>query len=294
MNQLASAAVLTSRYTDVLKHAQAISNELALAIEAAEAAGKVIRAGNGELHQVDQKGIGDLVSEVDRAADQAVCEILKASSSIPILSEELHPTMAAGEKEFWIVDPLDATSAFLMRVGDQYPAVLIALYRDGRTELGVAYFPLTGEWFYAQRDRCAFKNATRLKINCDGLQLHESWVEMNQYGDAAKETQAFSKLRHELRTERGARLVTTGVPNSGVALRIAESHSTLTAAIHDNAEASVKQAPWDIAAPQLILEEAGGVFLDFDGNQIDPFRAKPFVVARSTELAHEIISLVAN
>ena len=82
--------------------------------------------------------------------------------------------------------------------------------------------------------------------------------------------------------------------NSGVALRIAESHSTLTAAIHDNGEASVKQAPWDIAAPQLILEEAGGVFLDLDGNQTDPFRAKPFVVARSTALAHEIISLVAN
>ena len=293
MNQIASSAFLKNRYTDVLEHAQSISEELALAIEAAEAAGEVIRNGNGQLHQVDQKGVGDLVSEVDRLADKAVCDILERSSTVPILSEELHPELKEGEKEFWIVDPLDATSAFLMQVGCQYPAVLIALYRDGLTELGVAYFPLTGEWFYAQRDRCAFKDTKRLRIMNDELNLHESWVEMNQYGDAAKETKVFSQLRNELRTKRGARLVTTCVPNSGVALRIAESHSTLAAVVHDNHATSVKQAPWDIAAPQLILEEAGGVFLDMEGNRIDPFTATPFVVARSTALAHEIISLVS-
>ncbi|MFK7766342.1 MAG: inositol monophosphatase [Mariniblastus sp.] len=294
MNQIASPADFKRSYQDVLQHAKTIGDELALAVEAAEAAGQVIREGSGRLHQVDQKGVGDLVSEVDRTADKAVCDILKRASNIAILSEELHPELPDGEKEFWIVDPLDATSAFLMKVGNQYPAVLIALYREGKTQLGVAYFPLTGEWFYAQRGCSAFKNAKPLQITGSEALLNESWVEMNQYGDATKETKAFSQLRTELRTERGARLVTTGVPNSGVALRIAESYSTLVAAVHDNRETSVKQAPWDIAAPQLILEEAGGVFVDLDGNPTDPFKATPFVVARSSELAQRIISLMAT
>ena len=277
---------------NVAAHAATISSELALAIQAAHAAGQIIKAGAGEIHQVDQKGVGDLVSEVDRRADQAVCEVLRRESKIPILSEELHPNLADGVNEFWIVDPLDATSAFLMRAGDHYPAVLVALYRNGQAELGVAYFPLTNEWFYAQRGRSAFKDGEQLLIDSNDLRnLSESWVEMNQYGDAEKETVAFTRLRNELRTERGARLVTTGVPNSGVALRIAESKSTLVAAVHDNRSTSVKQAPWDIAAPQLILEEAGGVFLDLEGNRIDPFVARPFVVARSLDLAREIISL---
>jgi fructose-1,6-bisphosphatase/inositol monophosphatase family enzyme len=62
------------------------------------------------------------------------------------------------QSDLWIVDPLDATSAYLMRAGDHYPSVLIARYQDGKTQLGVVHFPLTGEWFYAQDGCCAWKN----------------------------------------------------------------------------------------------------------------------------------------
>ena len=55
---------------------------------------------------------------------------------------------------------------------------------------------------------------------------------------------------------------------------------------------SVKQAPWDIAAPQLILEEAGGVCLNLAGNRVDPFTAETFLVAANKETAQSILDLL--
>ena len=77
-------------------------------------------------------------------------------------------------------------------------------------------------------------------------------------------------------------------------MRIAQSRNPLAAAVHDNNPASVKQAPWDIAAPQIVLEEAGGVFVNLDGERSNPFRAEPIIVARSAALAKQIIDLVVR
>ncbi len=274
-------------------HPSTLSCELGLAAKTAFAAGNVIRESFGELHTVESKGIGDLVSEVDREADRAALAVLETDTSgAAILSEELSPETPDHVGDLWVIDPLDATSAYLMRAGDDYPAVLVAKYVAGRLTLGVALFPLTGEWFYAQRGKGAWKDGRRLVISNDNLSLAESWVEMNQYGDANSETDFFAALRKQLRSESGARLVTSNVPHSGVALRIAEGQCGLTAAVHDNNPSCVKQAPWDIAAPQIILEEAGGVFLNPDGQKANAFAGEPVIVAASQSLAEEIIDLV--
>jgi fructose-1,6-bisphosphatase/inositol monophosphatase family enzyme len=65
----------------------------------------------------------------------------------------------------------------------------------------------------------------------------------------------------------------------------------LTVAIHDNNPASLKQGPWDIAANQLIFEEAGGVFVNPDGNRISLFRAEPIIIAPSLDLARQVIDV---
>ena len=112
-----------------LEHASEISPLLKTAVQAATAAGKVIAGGATEILVIEQKGVGDLVSQVDRDADQAACAVLKADSDLPIMSEELNADQAALE-DMWIVDPLDATGAFLMSVGPAFPSVLIALRQN--------------------------------------------------------------------------------------------------------------------------------------------------------------------
>ena len=279
-------------FATVVDHAKSLHPDLAVAMKAAAAASKVIADGFGKFHTIDQKGVGDFVSEVDHLADHKCCEVLTADSPLTILSEELHPDLASGVEDFWIVDPLDATSAFLMQAGPQYPAVLIGRYEKGKAVLGVGHFPLTGEWFYGYRGLGAFKDTHQLKIPQTDCQLQEVWVEMNQYGDSQYETDAFTTLRDRLRTRDGARMVTTTVPNSGVALRVAECSNGLAAAIHDNQAKKIKQAPWDVAPVKLILEEAGGVFVNLAGKSIDPFVAEVSVIARTRSLADQIIKLL--
>ena len=286
-----TSATRPSDIQSLREHAVSIHPDLGVALDAALAAGKIIAEGFGKFHTIDQKGVGDFVSEVDQMADKVVCEILSGDSSTAILSEELHPELAAGVDDFWIVDPLDATSAFLMQAGRQFPSVLIGKYLGGQAVLGLAHFPLTGEWFYGYKDRHAFKNTQRLQVPDGDRELGDVWVEMNQYGDSKFETESFTILRDRLRTGDGARMVTTTVPNSGVALRVAEAETGLAAAIHDNSEAKIKQAPWDVVPVKLILEEAGGVFLNLDGKPIDPFVAEVSVIAQSQGLAEQIIRL---
>lgn len=271
-----------------------LSPDLWLAVRSAQAAGTVIREGTAGLRTdlIEEKGVGDLVSQIDRDADLASTSVLRNESDLPILSEELNHEVQE-QDTLWIVDPLDGSSAFLMQAGAHYPSVLIAKIEAGKTAVGVCYFPLTGEWYYAQGGRGAWKNGKRLV--CDSSEsLSEVWVEMNQYGDASYETRYFRELNVRLRSKEGARLVTSSVPHAGVAVRIAERRTPLAAAIHDNNAASTKQGPWDIAAPQLILEEAGGTFLNPNGHVTDPFHCEPIIVARSRTLGEEIVELGAH
>jgi fructose-1,6-bisphosphatase/inositol monophosphatase family enzyme len=286
-----TSATSTSEIQNLRDHAASIDGDLGTAFDAAAAAGKIIAEGFGKFHTIDQKGVGDFVSEVDQMADKVVCDILANDSDTAILSEELHPELADGVDDFWIVDPLDATSAFLMQAGRQFPSVLIGKCVNGQAVLGLAHFPLTGEWFYGYKSRNAFKNGQLLRVPDTPSDLGDVWVEMNQYGDSKFETRSFTKLRDRLRTSDGARMVTTTVPNSGVALRVAEAETGLAAAIHDNSAAKIKQAPWDVVPVKLILEEAGGVFLNLQGEPIDPFVAEVSVIAQSRDLAEQIIRL---
>ena len=275
----------------IRQHAQQLDPHLAIAIDAAAAAGKIICDGFGQLHDIESKGVGDLVSKVDTDADVAITKVIRESSRLPILSEESSPTIENPDGDYWIVDPLDATSAFLTKAGAQYPSVLINHQSGNRTTCSVVYFALTDEWFYAARGKGAFKDTKPLTVKDEPITLLESWVEMNAYSDNTLETRLFADMRQKLRSHYGARLVTTNPPHSGVAARIPESRTSLSVAIHDNSMDHVKQAAWDIAAPRLVLEEAGGVFLNFQGKPLDLFLAEPFVVARTRSLAMEVIDL---
>ena len=72
-------------------------------------------------------------------------------------------------------------------------------------------------------------------------------------------------------------------------MRIAEQTSGLTVAVHDNNAHNVKQGPWDIAPNQLIFEEAGGVFVNPDGERTSPFQPEPIIIAPNLNLARQVI-----
>src|SRR2546430_3954204 len=110
---------------------------LGIAVRAARRAGAIINraARDVELLQVTRKRHNDFVTEVDKAAERAVIEILhRAYPDHAILAEESGASAGnAGESEYtWIIDPLDGTTNFIH--GFPQYAVSVALRHKGRSE----------------------------------------------------------------------------------------------------------------------------------------------------------------
>ena len=98
----------------------------------------------GEVHN---KAEGDYVTEVDRAAEEAIGMVLRdGAPGIPVVGEEL-----GGRQEglFWLVDPLDGTTNFV----HGFPAVgvSVALVEEGRPMAGAVHGPLLGGTWSAAR-----------------------------------------------------------------------------------------------------------------------------------------------
>lgn len=274
-------------------HGCSLSSEVQTALLAATAGANVIRQWVGRPTGIIEKGIGDLVSEVDKQAEKAVLEVLgKSPLRATIFSEESDPSILHGSSHCWYVDPLDGTSAFLFRVGNPFPSVLVSLYCEDKPIAGAIVFPLTGEFFYSHTGLGAYKDQQRLAPPAP-TRLSDAWIDMNQYGNARYETGMFAYLRNKLRTGEGAKLVTSFPPHSGVAMRLVDGTTGLSAVVHDNNSENVKQAPWDIAAPLAILQEAGGCFLSLrNGEPVGPQDCEPMVVCADRSLAKQIIDLV--
>ncbi len=270
-------------FTDIPTQTQ---TALTVAVRAASKAGEIIRESYLQVQVVEEKTHGDLVSQVDVKCDHAIHEAIR--SAYPddiIISEELSPEVIP-EDQYWIVDPLDGTSAYLFRVSEDMPSVMIAYCDKQGARFSAVYFPLTDEMFYAVRGHGSYERQRRLQ--CKDTELTSAWIEMNQYSNVEYESPQFRLLRERLRQPGGAQLISCSPPHSGVALRIAEGTKRLSAVIHDNGSDYLKQGPWDVLPVALIFSEAGGVVVNFKGEPYDPFKPEPFIMASSKKLADQI------
>ncbi|MEM6457207.1 MAG: inositol monophosphatase family protein [Acidobacteriota bacterium] len=123
---------------------------LAAALEAAQAAGAILRHHfrRADL-DVERKADASPVTVADREAERAIRRVLgDHDPSIGVLGEEFGA--AGGEARRWVVDPLDGTKNFV--AGLPYFATLIGLEEDGRRTLGVIHAPALPDDRYGDAD----------------------------------------------------------------------------------------------------------------------------------------------
>src|SRR6266849_8728923 len=137
-----------------------------VAVAAAQQAGKIIAEACGADYRVDYKegAITNMVTDVDRRAEQAIVGILAAAfPDHRILAEEGGKGHGEASSYKWIVDPLDGTTNF----AHGFPAfcVSIGLEVEDRVVLGVVYDPLHKELFEAEAGKGAFLNGERLRVS---------------------------------------------------------------------------------------------------------------------------------
>ena len=130
-------------------------------------AGSIINraALDGSALEVRAKRANDFVTQVDKAAESAVIDIIRqAYPDHGILAEESGDSRQRAEAEYlWIIDPLDGTTNFIH--GFPQYCVSIALEHRGAIQHGVVYDPAKNELFTASKGRGAFLDDRRIRVS---------------------------------------------------------------------------------------------------------------------------------
>ncbi|MBO2675778.1 inositol-1-monophosphatase [Shewanella algae] len=228
---------------------------LTIAVRAARAAGQTIMRAYTELDriEVDAKGVNDFVTSVDKEAEAAIIyQIRKSYPDHSIVGEENGENRGTNQDYLWIVDPLDGTNNFVN--GVPHFAVSIAMQYKGKTEVAVVYDPVRDELFSAVRGKGAKLNDFRIRVN-NVSDLSGSLVATGFPFKARQHTETYMKLFGETFS------LCADLRRAGsAALDLA-----YVAAGRVDAFFELGLKPWDIAAGDLIVREAGGTVTDFSG-----------------------------
>ena len=220
---------------------------LNIAIGAARRAGDVIVRSLDRVGTlvVSEKGRNDFVSEVDRAAEQVlIAAIRKAYPSHGFLAEE--SGALAGDDYTWVIDPLDGTTNFLH--GFPQFAVSVACRHRGRAEVAVVFDPTRGELFTAERGAGTQLDGRRLRVS------QRTGLEGALVGTGFPYRENRKWLGPYLAMLEQVMNATAGVRRPGAA----SLDLAYVAAGRLDAFWEVGLSPWDTAAGNLLITEAGG------------------------------------
>jgi histidinol phosphatase-like enzyme (inositol monophosphatase family) len=198
---------------------------------------------------VDLKGDGTPVTVADRTAERTAREWIEARfPEDGILGEEFGETRA-GARRRWILDPIDGTKTFIR--GVPLWGTLVAIAEGERILAGAAYFPAVGEMLVAAPGSGCFLNGKPTRVSTEAslsralvLATDERFLDFPERGKAWRELTAKASVARTWGDCYGYLMLATG-----------------------RAEVMVDEvlSPWDAAALQPIIEEAGGVFTDWTG-----------------------------
>ncbi len=228
-----------------------MGDDLRLALELADLAdGITVGRYRAADLVVEAKPDDTPVTEADRAAERALRERLAEERPDDIVvGEEYGEAGAPGSLRRWIIDPIDGTKSYLR--GMPTWATLIALQIDGEPELGVVSAPACGRRWWAQAGQGAFADGHPIHVSSISAlsQAQLLWGGIEDW-DAVGRTDALLELGR-------ACWRTRGIGDALQYMLVAEG----AAEIALDPEASL----WDLAAVQVVVEQAGGHFSDLAG-----------------------------
>lgn len=219
-------------------------------------AGDILKKNRHKPKKIEKKGVINLVTQVDKAAEQAIIrKIRKAFPSHAILAEESGAQRQNGSSFRWIIDPLDGTTNYAHNL--PVSSVTIAFEAEGTVLLGGVYDPLREELFFAEKGKGAFLNRKRIRVSqtkkledallCTGF----PYDRRNNPDQYLKIFREFLMTAQELR-----RLGSAALDLSYVACGRLDGYWEF------------KLQPWDKAAGLLLVQEAGGKMTDLSGDAV--------------------------
>jgi myo-inositol-1(or 4)-monophosphatase len=223
-----------------------------IAAEAAHKAGSVLKSRLGKKRTVGYKGVVNLVTEMDILAEKLiVSDIQKNFPDHDILAEE-RASKIHGSPYTWVIDPLDGTTNYAH--GFPIFCVSIALIKNGKTILGVVYDPTRDEMFVAERGKGARLNGRKLQVSSESILSRSLLATGFPYDIRESPINNFDHFHNFAVRAQAVRRA------GSAALDLC-----YVAAGRFDGFWEMKLAPWDLAAGNLMVLEAGGAVTDFRG-----------------------------
>ncbi|OIP80609.1 hypothetical protein COW94_01745 [Candidatus Peregrinibacteria bacterium CG22_combo_CG10-13_8_21_14_all_44_10] len=212
------------------------------------------------------------VTQADLASESVLIDGLKQYPDCQILSEEqAEHSINRDSKYVFVIDPIDGTKDFVHKTGDF--SVMLALLENSLPVIGIVYKPVSGDLYYAVKGQGAFlenlSDQYRLKVQPTSS-LQDVVLLISRFHIADAELYLNKTLHFHSTLEMGsAGLKMCAVANGAAHLYINTSSHT---------------GEWDSAPGMLIVQEAGGVVTDIDGNPLvfnkeRPYNTNGFIVS---------------
>lgn len=227
--------------------------------------------------KIEFKGLNDLVSYVDKTAEEKIVAALK--NIIPgagFLTEE-KTINETGERYNWIIDPLDGTTNFIH--GLPVYSVSIALQEFDELVLGVVYEINQDECFYAWKGSPAYLNGHEIKVS-NTPTIDKSLIGTGfPYYDFGKQSAYMELFRELMRSCHGLRR-----------LGSAAVDLVYTACGRFDAFYEYNLNPWDVAAGIVIVRQAGGEVVNFKGG--DESLKTRELLATNGKITEEMLNVI--
>lgn len=218
------------------------------------------------IHQ--KEGKGNFVTDYDSRVQAALKEkLLELVPDAVFFGEEDEADRADISQGYaFIVDPIDGTSNFMR--GYRASCISVALASDGYPVMGVVYNPYMQETFYAEKGKGAFLNGKPIHTSDRTLEQGLVLFGTAPYREDLAKRSFEVAYRYFSRAEDLRRSGSAAIDLCALACGRAEFYFELIL------------CPWDYAAGALIVEEAGGIVSDLEGNPVT-FDQKQTVAARA-------------
>jgi len=230
---------------------QNITNQVT---EIAKQAGDFIRQQRKTFtpDKIEFKGLNDLVSYVDKTAEQQIVAALtKVLPEAGYLTEE-KTINRTGDRYNWIIDPLDGTTNFIH--GLPVFSVSIALQEYDELVLGVVYEINQDECFYAWKDAPAWLNGNEIRVSTSASIDQSLLATGFPYYDFSKQPAYISLFTELMKSCHGLRRL------GSAAVDLA-----YTACGRFDGYYEYNLNPWDVAGGLVIVRQAGGDVVNFKG-----------------------------
>lgn len=201
-------------------------------------------------------------------------KLLELTPKIPIVSEETSHNKSVNNLEnFWLVDPIDGTYDYIHNLEEF--TINAGLILNKKPVAGLIYAPAKNRMFYTFGKNEAFEitNSNKIKLDCT-KKNKKDFVKFVSYSN---------KLKPEIEN-----IYKKLEVNEHTRMKSSYKFCVVASGEFDGYVAEPRAYEWDVAAGHALLENAGGLVTDFDGNEIlygkKDFKNPSIILKRSQDL----------